>query len=179
MMDEVHLGEIPEVTERKRGRPKGSKNAVRTVNGGPDSVEPVKKRRMVKGNYSEEVPLVMPLEEEKNIDGGDVDSRHYDRQVRKFILSKFADRELIETSEMLKGLPNDARKEWAKALHEACLLRTIQAGGSLDAITRAVKVVVDNLTEQKESEGAAYEEALRIVEQREKMNNSMIGPIDA
>lgn len=179
-MDDVI--EQVEAPRRGRGRPPGAKNKnprPRKAKEGPAAVEPIKKRRMVKGNYGEEVPLKMPLEEEKGLDGGDVDARHFDRQVRKFILSKFADRDLIETSEMLKGLPSDARREWAKALHEACLLRTIQEGGSLDAITRAVKVVVDNLTEQKESEGAAYEEALKLVAQREAQGQSMLGPIDA
>ena len=165
-MEEVQLGLEP----KKRGRPRKEK---------PASVEPVKQRRMVKGNYDAAVPLALPTEEEKQLDEGAVDARHYDRQVRKFILAQFADRELVETSELLKGLPSDARREWAKALHEACLLRTIQQGGSLDAITRAVKVVVDNLTEQKESEGAAYEEALKLVAQREKKNDTLLGPIDA
>jgi hypothetical protein len=159
-----------EPAPRKRGRPRKNEAS---------EVAPIKQRRMKKGNYAEAVPLAAPVEEERELDDAGVDARQYDRQIRKFILSKFADRELIETSEVLKGLPSDARKEWAKALHEACLLRTIQAGGSLDAITRAVKVVVDNLTEQKESEGAAYEEALKLVEMREKGGDSLLGPIDA
>lgn len=160
---------VPE--KKKRGRPR--KEDVTAA------VEPVKQRRMRKGNYDATVPLAMPLEEERELPEGAVDGRHYDRQIRKFILSQFADRELVATGELLKGLPNDARREWAKALHEACLLKTIQEGGSLDAITRAVKVIVDNLTEQKESEGAAYEEALRLVEMREKKNDTLLGPIDA
>ena len=165
-MEEVSLDLEP---KKKRGRPRKER---------PVSVEPVKQRRMVKGNYDATVPLSLPTEEEKQLDEGAVDARHYDRQVRKFILAQFADKELVETSELLKGLPSDARREWAKALHEACLLRTIQQGGSLDAITRAVKVVVDNLTEQKESEGAAYEEALKLVAQREKKNDTLLGPIE-
>lgn len=168
-MEEVSL-EFEAPVKKKRGRPRKER---------PASVEPAKQRRMVKGNYDEKVPLALPTEEEKQLPEGAVDARHYDRQVKKFILAQFADKELVETSEMLKGLPSDARREWAKALHEACLLRTIQQGGSLDAITRAVKVVVDNLTEQKESEGAAYEEALKLVAQREKKNETLLGPIDA
>jgi len=182
-MDEV----IEQVeSSRKRGRPPGSKDKSprqvvkrpRARKAGPESVEPVKKRRMVKGNYHDEVPLKMLTEEEKQLEEGAVDARHYDRQIRRFILDKFADRDLVATSEILKGLPNDARREWAKALHEACLLKTVESGGSLDAITRAVKVIVDNLTEQKESEGAAYEEALRLVAQREKKNDTILGPIE-
>lgn len=175
-MDEVSL---EEVAPKKRGRPKGSKNVNRAELDGPEKVEPFRQRRMVKGNYDEKVPLKMPLEEEKELSGVKMDAKHYDSQIRKFILNKFADRDLVATSEILKGLPNDARREWAKALHEACLLKTVESGGSLDAITRAVKVIVDNLTEQKESEGAAYEEALRLVSQREKKNETVLGPIDA
>lgn len=172
-MDEVSLDGV---APKRRGRPPGSKNVKKVA---PEKVEPFIQRRMKKGNYKEVVPLQMPVEEERDIPEVKKDAKHYDAQIRKFILNKFADRDLVSTSEILKGLPNDARREWAKALHEACLLKTVEEGGSLDAITRAVKVIVDNLTEQKESEGAAYEEALRLVAQREKKNQTLLGPIDA
>lgn len=169
-LQEVDLNLTAEPQKRRRGRPRKEDKP---------EVQPVRQRRMKKGNYKEAVPLAMPVDEEKGLPEVEGDAKQYDRQIRKYILSKFADRDLISTGEMLKGMPSDARREWAKALHEACLLRAIQDGGSLDAITRAVKVIVDNLTEQKESEGAAYEEALKLVEQREKKNTTLLGPIDA
>lgn len=152
---------------KRRGRPPGSKNKEK------GEFQPARHRR----SMDAVVPLVAPLEEERGLDTTKKEVEDYDKQIKKFVLSKFADREMIETSELLRQMPSDARREWAKALHEACLLKAIQEGGSLDAITRAVKVVVDNLTEQKESEGAAFEEALKLVEEREKANKTILGPI--
>lgn len=151
--------------KRKPGRPR------KVVD---DVFQPVQRRHSV----GEKAPLAAPVEEERETEASSKDVEKYDKQIKKFILSKFVDQSLVETSELLRQLPSDARKEWAKALHEACLMKAIKEGGSLDAITRAVKVVVDNLTEQKESEGAAFEEALKLVEEREKKNKTLLGPIE-
>jgi len=161
---------------KRRGRPPGSKNRAPAVE--PVVFQPVRKRAARATEFKATSPLVAPVEEERVLDKAEKEVQHYDKQIKKFILSKFIDKGLVETSELLRQLPSDARREWAKALHEACLMKAIQEGGSLDAITRAVKVVVDNLTEQKESEGAAFEEALKLVEEREKANNSVLGPIE-
>ena len=92
-MDDVELINAP----KKRGRPRKA---------GPESVEPKRQRRQVKGNYKETVPLIMPTEEEKELTEPSQDGKQYDKQIRKFILSKFADRDLIATSEVLKGMPS-------------------------------------------------------------------------
>lgn len=160
---------------KRRGRPPGVPNKPKV---GEDGVVKIERRRRTRDGLEITAPLAAPLEEERQVNANDKDIEHYDKQMKRFVLSKFVDKDIVETSEMLRQLPSDARREWAKALHEACLMKTIREGGSLDAITRAVKVVVDNLTEQKESEGAAFEEALKLVEEREKANKTILGPIE-
>jgi|31_taG_2_1085359.scaffolds.fasta_scaffold19039_1 hypothetical protein len=160
---------------KRRGRPPGVPNKPKVDE---DGVVKIRRRRKDSAGFEAEMPLVAPLEEERQVKANDKDTEQYDKQIKRFVLSKFVDKDIVETSELLRQLPSDARREWAKALHEACLMKTIQEGGSLDAITRAVKVVVDNLTEQKESEGAAFEEALKLVEEREKANKTILGPIE-
>ena len=164
-----------EQKKRRPGRPPGSKNKSKAE---LEVFQPMRVRRMNKTDIRLSAPMAAPVEEERETEASKDGVEAYDKQMKKFILSKFVDQNLVETSELLRQLPSDARKEWAKALHEACLLKAIKEGGSLDAITRAVKVVVDNLTEQKESEGAAFEEALKLVEEREKKNNTLLGPIE-
>ena len=160
---------------KRRGRPPGVPNKPKEKEVGVVKIE---RRRRDSAGFDATMPLVAPVDEERQVSANDKDTEQYDKQIKKFVLSKFVDKDIVETSELLRQLPSDARREWAKALHEACLMKTIQEGGSLDAITRAVKVVVDNLTEQKESEGAAFEEALRLVEEREKANKTILGPIE-
>ena len=164
-----------EQEKRRPGRPPGSKTKPKLVG---DTIKPSRKVSVRSTGFKAEVPLVTPIEEERKIEATKGDVEDHDRQIKAFILSKFVDKSLVETSELLRQLPSDARREWAKALHEACLMKAIKEGSSLDAITRAVKVVVDNLTEQKESEGAAFEEALKLVEEREKENKTLLGPIE-
>lgn len=164
-----------EQEKRRPGRPPGSTTKPKMENG---VAKPARVRSSRSTGFRAEVPLVTPVEEERQVDSTKKDVEAHDKQIKAFILSKFVDKSLVETSELLKQLPSDARREWAKALHEACLMKAIKEGGSLDAITRAVKVVVDNLTEQKESEGAAFEEALKLVEERERSNKTLLGPIE-